>query len=146
MKIRSTVLAAVFAVATASALAVAQDQSPPSTEAAATHRMPAGPGVDMTQLCARVDMHGHYYPEHARDRNIEGQAILECALDSNNRIETCWQLSETPPDENFGRSAMYLACRVRPRSAQDMSRAFRVEGDARMHMQVPMNFRLFGAQ
>jgi len=98
----------------------------------------------MARLCASVDLHRHFYPAHARDHDIEGQAMLECALDSTNHIETCWLLSETPPNESFGQAAMYLACRVRPTAVGDPSRAFHVDGDARPHLQFPMNFRLAG--
>lgn len=72
--------------------------------------------------------------------------MLECALDSTNHIETCWLLSETPQNESFGQAAMYLACHVRLTAVRDPSRAFHVDGDARPHLQFPMNFRLAGAQ
>jgi hypothetical protein len=150
MKSKLLLLAVVLTTALASTIAFAQDPAPagntaPTSDQSA-HQMPAGAGIDMVRLCARVDLNRHFYPAHARDHDIEGQAMLECALDSTNHIETCWLLSETPPDESFGQAAMYLSGHIRPTPVHDPSKAFHVDGDAQPHLRFPMTFRLAGAQ
>src|SRR6185312_104735 len=114
MNMKIALVGALLATALVTTFASAQDQQP-APAAAIAHQMPAGPGVDMAALCAHVDLSGrsHFYPDHARDHHIEGQTMLECALDATNHIETCWLLSETPPNDNFGQAAMNLSCHVR---------------------------------
>jgi hypothetical protein len=99
----------------------------------------------MARFCTHVNLDSRFYPAPAFERGIEGVAVLECALDGDNRPETCWLLSETPQGQNFGPAGLRLACMVRARHPmQDVSRAFRVDGDARPHLRMPTNFRLAG--
>ena len=135
---------ALLATALAATFAAAQDQ-PPSTATAPTedaaHQMPAGPGTDMAQFCSRLREPVHYYPGHARDLHIEGSASLECALNADNRIQTCWVLSETPAHEEFGLAGLKVMCRALNAPPTVWAR-FHVDGDARPHIRAPANFRL----
>ncbi len=73
--------------------------------------------------------------------------MIECALDSTNRPETCWLLSETPPREGFGPAALTVTCRARehPFVLDHMPAVFHVDGDPRLHVQTPVSFHLAGA-
>jgi len=147
MRSRFAFLAALPVVMMVSTLAAAQGQgsasAPPASPPAQTvHHMPAGAGTDMAALCAHVNLSGsaHFYPTHARDNHIEGQTLLECALDVSGHLQTCWLLSETPTNEHFGETALRLACFARERSAARTH--FQVAGDVRPHITMPLNFRL----
>ncbi|MBS0386358.1 MAG: energy transducer TonB [Proteobacteria bacterium] len=104
--------------------------------------MPAGAGTDMSQFCAHLRVPMRYYPGHARDLRIEGSTTLECALDANDRIQTCWIVSETPPHEEFGLAGLQVACRLLSVRAPAAWTPFHVDGDMRPHVRAPLDFRL----
>lgn len=137
-------LLATLAVAIGVSLARAQEQAATPADAPPAHQMPTGPGVDMARLCAHVSSEANFYPDHAHDQHIEGYAMLECALDSGNRLETCWLLSEKPEGERFGPAALFSACHMRERPLERMPRDFHVDGDTRVHIEMPIYFRLAG--
>ena len=148
MSAKLAFVATTLIVAVASTLATAQDQTPSASTAPAptpaqtAHVMPIGPGTDMAPFCSGLTASTRYYPDRARLHHVEGRAILECALNQSDHLETCWVVSETPTNEEFGPAAMRLACFARERPRQQSWQTFHVDGDPRVHVQIPMSFRL----
>jgi hypothetical protein len=66
--------------------------------------------VDMTSFCARDAMRVPFYPARAQQRNIPGEATLDCTLQDDNTLNTCQLIDESPSGFGFGRSAFRLAC------------------------------------
>jgi len=146
MSAKLATVATLLAAVLASTLAMAQDQAPAPTAVPAltqesAHQMPVGAGTDMAPFCARLGSQTHYYPNHARDRHIEGSATLECALNADSHIETCWIVSETSSNEEFGVAGLQIMCRVLNAPPSVWTR-FGVDGDRRQHLRAPLNFHL----
>lgn len=74
--------------------------------------------VDMTSFCARASARVPFYPTRAQQRNIAGEATLDCTLKDDNTLNTCRLVEETPSGFGFGRSALRLACLWTPREQQ----------------------------
>lgn len=58
-----------------------------------------------------------FYPRGARNRGVEGGALLECTLGVTGRVFNCRVVRETPPGEGFGEAAVALSryFRITPR-------------------------------
>ena len=74
--------------------------------------------TDMASFCARDSSHIPYYPTRALQRNIAGEATLDCTLKEDHTLNTCAVVDETPSGFGFGRSALRLACRWTPTAQQ----------------------------
>lgn len=79
-----------------------------------------------------------YYPERARDREVEGRTMLECLVAADGRL-SCSVISEDPPGYGFGEASIRL------------SRHFQVAPATRDgvptsggRMRVPIRWRLEG--
>lgn len=79
---------------------------------------------------------GAYYPRRAIDRNIEGDALLDCLVTTAGTLQ-CSVVSETPTGWGFGEAALRIA--RDHRMAPAMSQGTAVEGHYRMR--VPFELR-----
>ena len=77
-----------------------------------THRAERGPAVithpDWVQRPTAQQMM-RAYPSRALDLGVEGSAQLNCAVQSDGRLNDCRVLSETPERQGFGRAATTLS-------------------------------------
>ena len=53
------------------------------------------------------------YPAHAERHNIEGKAVITCAVGDDGRLSDCQVISETPAGEDFGVAAVALSQKFR---------------------------------
>ena len=79
---------------------------------------------------------GAYYPRRALDRDIAGQVLLDCLVDTNGALN-CSVVSETPANWGFGAAAMRIARDHRMVPAMRDGQA--VQG--RYRMRVPFEVR-----
>jgi TonB family protein len=49
------------------------------------------------------------------DRTPSGYATVECAIGDRNNVSNCRVVAESPPGQGFGRAALQIARRLRPR-------------------------------
>lgn len=57
---------------------------------------------------------GGEFPERAQRRGVEyGEVELQCPVDAEGRITSCWILSESPPGAGFGQAALAGAVEAR---------------------------------
>lgn len=49
------------------------------------------------------------WPRLARQRGIDGKALMECAVNTHGVLETCHVVEESPPGMGFGAAALLLA-------------------------------------
>lgn len=53
------------------------------------------------------------YPAHAQRHDIEGKAVIRCAVGHDGRLSDCQVISETPMGEDFGVAAVALSQKFR---------------------------------
>lgn len=83
-------------------------------ELAALTPMPEGPqiGASVPIVPSSLPNSLRLYPQRARDREIEGQAMLSCFVRPDLSL-LCGVVSETPPGSGFGEAAQQIFSRVR---------------------------------
>lgn len=74
----------------------------------------AGPVIarpDWIKGPADIDM-AMYYPQKAYRLALSGDAVVRCAVTTEGRLTDCSVVSETPPDLEFGPTALRIASRL----------------------------------
>jgi protein TonB len=88
-------------------------------------RRPSGEDVD------------RYYPDRAREREVEGRATISCTVTARGELRSCSVASETPPGNGFGQAALQMARLFRMSPQQENGQP--VEGGS---VRVPITFQL----
>jgi TonB family protein len=109
MTIRALSITLVLGVCIAAAYA--QDAPPPSD----------APLVQMDDFCPQMRDQTRFYPSAARNRNMDGEAQIDCAIGSDGELETCQIVREAPSGYDFGDAALRIACRFESRAATTAS-------------------------
>jgi protein TonB len=129
---RLIVAAALFAACAAAAWA--QDVTPPRPSTAPAH--------NMTQICADVTGDRRFYPERAQERNLNGEAVLDCAVGEDKMLSSCQIVEESPAGYGFGESALAMACLWRLSTTGPNSRTYTDEATGEQRIRRPVRFRL----
>jgi hypothetical protein len=74
--------------------------------------------TDMASFCEHDAARIPFYPTRAQQRNLTGDATLDCTLNGDHTLNACQVIEDTPPGFGFGRSALRLACRWTPQDQQ----------------------------
>lgn len=80
-----------------------------------------------------------YYPMQAARRELQGRAVLACAVTAEGTLTGCKVVEESPTDVGFGDAALKLSTRYRMRSTLPDGRS--VAGGA---IRIPLRFSLPG--
>jgi len=56
-----------------------------------------------------------YYPDRAREREIEGRATIRCVVRANGTVSDCSVVSEEPEGSGFGQATIRASSRFRMR-------------------------------
>ena len=67
---------------------------------------------------------GGEFPERAQRRGVEyGEVELQCPVDAEGRIASCWILSESPPGADFGQAALAgaVGARLSPKTVNGVA-------------------------
>jgi len=80
------------------------------------------------------------YPAYALRRNIGGEAVITCGVNVHGLLEACQVVSESPPDDGFGRAALSLAPRF------SMTPASGPDGPVPAIVTIPINFKLLRSE
>jgi periplasmic protein TonB len=111
-----------------------------TTDAGATYFGPLAPlgPVEITapDWLQRPRDLARYYPRRAIERNIQGEALLDCLVSTAGTLQ-CSVISESPEGWGFGAAALRIA--RDHRMAPAMSQGTAVEG--RYEMRVPFEIR-----
>jgi protein TonB len=83
-----------------------------------------------------------FYPERAQERNLNGVAILDCAVGDDYMLTSCQIVDETPAGYGFGESALAMACRWRLSATGPNSRTYTDEATGEQRIRRPVRFRL----
>lgn len=126
-------IAAALVFAACAAAAWAQE-APPRRSAAPVH--------DMTRICAEETNDRRYYPERAQERNLNGEAVLDCAVGADNMLSSCQVVEEAPAGYGFGESALAMACRWRLSATGANSRTYTDQTTGEQRIRRPVRFRL----
>jgi len=54
-----------------------------------------------------------YYPRNAQNRNVEGRAVIDCAVTDAGTLSDCKMVSEQPSSFGFGDAALSMSCRFK---------------------------------
>ncbi len=120
--------------AACAAAAWAQDNAP---------RRSTAPAHNMTQICAEETGDRRFYPARAQERNLNGEAVLDCAVGDDNMLSSCQIVDETPAGYGFGESALKMACLWRlSASGTGSSRTYTDEATGERRIRRPVRFRL----
>jgi len=80
-----------------------------STEVAFDYGPPVGPAeITNPRWLRRPQSLASYYPRRALARDISGQVLLDCLVDTNGALN-CAIVSETPTNWGFGQAALRIA-------------------------------------
>jgi TonB family protein len=118
MAIRGLAIAIVLGVCIAAAYA--QDAPAPSD----------APSVQMDDFCPQTRNQTRFYPSAARNRDMNGEAQIDCAIRSDGELETCQIVREAPSGYDFGDAALRIACRFESQATTTASANNTVYTDA----------------
>lgn len=97
----------------------------------------------MTRLCADETGARRFYPERAQERNLNGEAVLDCAVGSDYMLTSCQVVEETPAGYGFGDAALKMACLWRLNAnGTGNSRTYTDEATGEPRIRRPVRFRL----
>ncbi len=95
----------------------------------------------MSQICAENSDHRRrYYPERAQERNLGGEAVLDCSINADHTLSRCQIVEETPAGYGFGDSALGLACLWR--LSDTTAGLYTNEANGELRIRRPVRFRL----
>jgi hypothetical protein len=82
----------------------------------------------------RRDQNIRFYPQAAREQNIDGRALVACAMRSNHRLD-CAVEREAPEGWGFGERAVDLVTNIAEQGRDNITpgAAFRIVADFAMH-------------
>jgi len=81
------------------------------------------------------DMASRYYPDRAQRMEVGGQAVVDCRIGPEGKLEDCKVLSESPAEYGFGEAAIRLTkfMELAPPSEKDKRKG-------RMRRIIPVGF------
>jgi TonB family protein len=80
------------------------------------------------------------YPAYALKHNIAGEALITCVVNVHGLLEACQVVSESPPDDGFGRAALLLAPRF------SMTPASGPDGPVAATVNIPIGFKILRSE
>jgi TonB family protein len=99
----------------------------PETDKVSADEGASGP-VEISEPSWRVRP-GVSFPDKALRLGVEvGEVVLDCPVDIEGRIASCWIVSETPADVGFGQAALEgaIQARLTPRTVNGVAKGGRV--------------------
>ena len=79
---------------------------------------------------------GAAYPDYALRHKISGEAQITCVVNVHGLLEACQVVSESPPDDGFGRAALLLAPRY------SMTPILGPDGPIAANVTIPISFTI----